>query len=58
MANPKSTITRSELVRLSTCNSELLPSVVNDGGVRIQWVGIGWIELGPADGTEPLVVEG
>ena len=37
----------------------LLPSPAAQGGVRKEWGGLGWINTGlPADGTEPLVIEG
>lgn len=51
------TIKRDELARLSFCNSDRMPQVVNDNGQRKQWVGIGWITEGPAKGTEIKVVD-
>lgn len=51
------TITRSQLSRLSICNSKKLPLSVNDGGLRKEWVGIGWIETGEPHGDEVLVIE-
>jgi len=55
--NPKQkTITRSELTRLTLCNSKRLSLAVNDGGVRKEWVGIGWIEDGKPHGDEVLVI--
>jgi hypothetical protein len=42
--SPK-TITRSELHRLSFCNSKKIPKVCVIEGVAKEWVGIGWIEL-------------
>ena len=50
------TIKRAELCRLAFCNSDRLPQVINDGGVRKQWVGIGWVNDGRANGTEEVVV--
>lgn len=51
-------ITRKELARLSFCNSKALPKAVNDGGVRKEWVGIGWVEVQrKPTGREPVVVE-
>ena len=49
-------ITRAELYRLTTCNSAAIPPTVNDNGVRRQWVGIGWVEHGKADGSEAAVI--
>jgi len=51
------TITRSELARLTFCNSKKLPPAVDDGGVRKEWVGIGWIENGKPHGDEVLVID-
>ena len=50
-------ITRGRLATLSLINSPLCPSVVNDDGRRKRWVGIGWVDEGPADGTEVRVVD-
>lgn len=50
-------IERSKLARLAFCNSRRMPQVVNDGGRRKRWVGIGWIDEGPATGRECLVIE-
>jgi len=51
------TITKSELERLSFCNSKKLPRAVNIDGVRYEWVGIGWVEAGKPTGKEPKVVK-
>jgi hypothetical protein len=51
------TITRSELARLAFCNSKKLPLVVNDNGIRKEWVGIGWIANGKPRGDEILVID-
>ena len=48
MKSKPKTITREELARLSFCNSSSLPSKVNVDGHCMEWVGIGWINLGPA----------
>jgi hypothetical protein len=53
----RKSITRSELSRLACCNSKLLPMVINDRGVRKEWVGIGWIVDGLPRGDEIIVVE-
>ena len=53
----RTTITRFELARLSFCNSKNLPLAVNDNGVRKEWVGIGWIEVGKPRGNEVLVID-
>ena len=55
--SPQRTITLHELNRLAWCNSKKLPQTVNIGGVRHQWVGIGWVAEGDPDGTEIVVVE-
>lgn len=51
------TITRSELARLTFCNGKKLPLAVNDGGIRKEWVGIGWIDGGKPRGDEVLVID-
>lgn len=51
------TITRSELTRLTFCNSGKLPLAMNDGGVRKEWLGIGWIEGGKPHGDEVRVID-
>lgn len=52
----RKTISIGTLARLSFCNSRKMPQVVNDGGRRKEWVGIGWIDVGPATGREVLVI--
>lgn len=52
------TIAFSELKRLSFCHSKKLPAVVELGGKRRRWGGIGWVEEGKPTGKEVLVVEG
>lgn len=56
-APKRKTIERTKLARLAFCNSARLPQTVDLEGRRMHWVGIGWIDEGPADGTEVLVVE-
>jgi len=60
----RKTITFSEIKRLSFCNSNKLcgpdggkPKYFQFGDTRKRWVGIGWVDDGPADGTEVLVTE-
>lgn len=53
----RETITFSELKRLSVCNSDKIPEYVEVGGKRMQWVGIGWCDCGPARGNEIVVTE-
>jgi hypothetical protein len=53
----RKTIEFSELQRLSVANSDKLPSCVDIGGQRHHWVGIGWVEEGPALGDEVIVVQ-
>lgn len=43
--------------RLCICNSEKLPEYVEIDGRRMEWVGIGVIDVGPAHGDEVLIVE-
>lgn len=57
LGSGQKTITRSGLERLTFCNSKKLPLAVNDGGVRKEWVGIGWIENGKPHGDEVLLIE-
>ena len=42
-------ITRSELGRLAFCNSVRYPKMVNDNGVRKEWVGIGGVNVGTGE---------
>jgi len=51
------TITRSELARLSFCNSDKLPQIVNIEGRLKEWVGIGWVDIGKPDPKYPTMVE-
>lgn len=51
------TVKRDALVRMAAINSRNLPHLIEDGGRRKRWVGIGWVDEGPADGTEVLVVD-
>jgi hypothetical protein len=53
----RKTITFAELKRMSICNSPRLPQVVNVGGHRMQWVGIGWVDEGALTGGEVKVVD-
>ncbi len=38
----------SKLKRLSFCNSDKLPTTVIRDGRLLHWVGIGWVDEGPA----------
>lgn len=49
-------IARDELARLAFVNSKRLPQTVACDGRRLQWVGIGWVDEGPANGSELAVV--
>lgn len=51
------TVKRDALARMAAINSKDLPHLVDDGGRRLRWVGIGWVDEGPADGTEVMVVD-
>jgi len=57
LGSDRKTIARSKLAVLSACNSKKLPLAVNDYGVRREWVGIGWIDVGKARGDEVVVVD-
>jgi len=50
------TIKRVDLARLAYCNSPKLPQAINDDGRRKRWVGIGWVDEGPAHGDEVIVL--
>jgi hypothetical protein len=52
---PKGTINVDTLAILSDCNSAFMPQIVNDEGRRKRWVGIGWVDEGPATGKEVRV---
>ena len=52
-------VTRAELARLSYCNSDRIPNgCVEIDGRAMRWVGIGWVDEGPATGKETMVVNG
>jgi hypothetical protein len=53
----RKTIEFSKLQRLSVTNSDKLPDTVDICGRRRHWVGIGWVEEGPALGNEVIVVQ-
>ena len=46
----------SSLPRLPSAIDKL-PAPISLRGRRMRWVGIGWVDEGEADGTEPLFVE-
>ncbi len=48
---------RLDLVRMpfSPEHRDVLPGPMDWNGRRCRWVGIGWVDEGKADGTEPLV---
>ena len=48
-------ITRKDLALLCTSGSAEIPHAINDGGVRYEWVGIGWVRVSPAHGNEVRV---
>lgn len=51
------TVKRDALARMAAINSKDLPHLIEDGGRRKRWFGIGWVDEGPADGTEVMVVD-
>jgi hypothetical protein len=53
----RETIGIDELRRLTFCNSDRLPSVIELDGKRLQWVGIGWVNEGEPNGDETLVIK-
>ena len=44
-------------IRFSACNGKRTPLAVSDHGVRREWVGIGWIDVGEARGDEVVVLD-
>jgi hypothetical protein len=50
-------IKRSELstIKMTTGNEDRISKVILDGNVR-QWVGIGWVDEGPATETDKLTI--
>jgi len=52
-------ISRDQLARMAVVNHKRMPQVVNDGGVRKRWVGIGWLNDAeqPPKPTDPIVVD-
>jgi hypothetical protein len=57
MGGKMKTITRSELARLAFCNSIRLPRKVNVDGRLLEWVGVGWIDVGPVNRRYPTMLE-
>ena len=57
MKKTEKTITWDELSRLAFCNSDRLPQKVIVHGRLKEWVGIGWIDLGPAQDGHVRVVD-
>ncbi len=53
----RKTLVFSEWQRLTVCNSLKLPEYVEVSGRRHHYVGIGWIDVGRADGTEVLIID-
>lgn len=53
----RETIKFAEFKRLEFCNSHKLPTTIEHNGRRMHWIGIGWIDEGPAKGDEILLVE-
>lgn len=43
----RQTITAAELIKLTACNSRRLPRKCVIGGRVYEWVGIGWLDVGP-----------
>jgi hypothetical protein len=58
MNQDRKMITVDELRRMLPEERDKLPSPAAHKGVRRRWVGIGWVDEGEADGTEPLVLVG
>lgn len=40
---------------LGTINSPLVPKFIEHHGKRMEWTGIGWIDLGEPEGDEVLI---
>lgn len=51
------TIKLSKLQRMMVEPLDKLPQPVAIAGRRKRWVGFGWVDEGPSDGSEPLFVE-
>ena len=56
MINKRQTLTVSKLSRMMVEAKDALPAPAEHNGRRIDWVGIGWLDVGKADGTEPLLI--
>ena len=52
----RKTITVEQLSQMMVEGKDNLPSPAEHNGKRKQWVGIGWVDEGKADGTEPLLI--
>ncbi len=50
------TIKFSKLRKMMNESIVKLPKPVEMRGRKMRWVGIGWVDEGEADGTEPLLV--
>lgn len=51
------TIKFSKFKQLQFTNSKRLPQKVNIGDRLMEWVGIGWVDIGHANRRYPTVVE-
>jgi hypothetical protein len=57
----RTTITETQLGRMFPSSIDRLwpdgtDPVAEHNGRRMCWVGFGWVDEGPADGTEPLLI--
>lgn len=50
--------TRLDLRLLCYSNGKRTLPQIEVGGIRHEWVGFGWVEDGPAKGTEALMLDG
>lgn len=55
--NDRLRISADDLERLATLNSPELPQAVERAGRRLEWTGLGWIDVGAPKGTEAIVTD-
>ena len=54
----RETMTMETLLDMLNSEPEKVPQFVEIEGIRCQWVGAGWLQIGKAEGNEVLITDG